>query len=354
MSADEIAAGPVDDEFQHALGQLQRSTILPKEHEAEQIDKTHNKKIFLTNYLGKKNFNSKLRTLCDAFQADKQGLNHETRVQNSQRMFNALRPLFGFRKSLEFHDPFNKKMGEKGVAIWAFAQTNAMQCALLSFLQGILLPRIFVFAETKPAQVEALFLTRLESLTGLNVHEFEEWFERFSNLLNTSAGVTILESYLDPAMLTCIDRIEHGRIETLRHNFQFHADFLKLYRTKLQAQHERANVNLATNGLEFTPSEMIALYHQNRTLRASLLQQNALERRFFHSIQEQNNNNSIALQIVQGLFLTNAIPQAARDDIQALLLPRSRLLSHEEANRVAMDRLFVCFTPWANSVQSMN
>ena len=60
MSADEIAAGPVDDEFQHASGQLQRSTILPKEHEAEQIDKTHNKKILLTNYLGKKNFNSKL------------------------------------------------------------------------------------------------------------------------------------------------------------------------------------------------------------------------------------------------------------------------------------------------------
>ena len=335
-----------NDRMQVPAEQTAATQVKPDNQAKADKKKASHLPCLIINYMGKKDFNAKLRFLCSQVQENKKALPAETRKINSERMFAALRPLFTIRTetSWELSNETDKK--EKGVAIWAFAESCSLQYSLLNFLQSILLPRVFVYSETRKAQVEALFLTRLQPVTGLKVVEFENWFEQFSNIMNMSAGVTILESYMDPAMLTCIDRIEHGRIETLRHNFHFHADFLQLYRTKLQAQHERANVNLATNGLEFTPREMIALYEQNRTLRSSLLQQNALERRFFHSIQEQNNNNSIALQIVQGLFLTNAIPQAARDDIQTLLLPRFQLVSHEQANRAALDRLFVCFRPW--------
>lgn len=357
--ADDIVTGPSDAidesdaEILHAQSHLNKKMPVAEEQTFDKAAKTNTAKpsklpCLIINYMSKKDFNTKLRCLCTQIQQDKQTLEQNTCSAHSERMFTALRQLFTIRTHNQFALHKETNIQEKGVAIWAFAQSSSLQCALLNFFQTILLPRIFVYSETKTAQVEALFLTRLQHVTGLTVAEFETWFEQFSDVTNTSAGVTILDSYMDAAMLTCIDRIEHGRIETLRHNFHFHTDFLHLYRTKLQAQHERANVNLATGGLEFTPREMIALFERNRTLQSSLLQQNALERRFFHSIQQQNNNNSIALQIVQGLFLTNAIPQAARDEIQALLLPRSHILSHEQANRVALDRLFLCFRPWTN------
>jgi len=204
-------------------------------------------------------------------------------------LFQRLKPLFGSlqkcQKQAPLHLDSNKK--EMQIAFWAFTTNVRQHTTLISFLLKLLLPRLHVSAETKDSHLEAFFCLS-PIFFFFTSQEFEFWFEQFLETLNMSAGVTPIDVYMGPQMLSCLDRIEHGNPLSLKHNLYTHKDFLTLYRLKLSARNEAADVALQTHGMEFSARNMISLYHQNTRLNRSLRDYNTRERQNREALQQYN------------------------------------------------------------------
>ena len=131
MSVDDVAddvAGAVDESIQvdaeilHAQSHINDRMQVPAEQTAATQVKPDNQAkadkkkashlpCLIINYMGKKDFNAKLRFLCSQIQENKKALPAETRKINSERMFAALRPLFTIRTetSWELSNETDKK-----------------------------------------------------------------------------------------------------------------------------------------------------------------------------------------------------------------------------------------------------
>ena len=206
------------------------------------------------------------------------------------KLFADLKPLFGSMhrcQKLSSCLPMLVKK-EMHVAFWAFTKSSQQHIALINFLVKLCFPRLHMSAETKPSHLEGFFCLT-PSIFYFTFEDFENWFERFLDTLHMSAGVTTIDVYMGPQMLTCMDRIENGNTLSLKHNLHTHKDFLTLYRFKLSMRDEAAKVALQTQGMEFSANNMISLYQQNMRLNRSLRNYNTRERRNWEALQEYNN-----------------------------------------------------------------
>ena len=201
-------------------------------------------------------------------------------------LFKQLKPLFATNNKCK-HQTSSSILPKKEmhIAFWAFTKKVGQHIALINFLLKLLMPRLYMAAETKDAHLEAFFCFT-PSFFYFSFHEFESWFEQFLDTLNMSAGVTPIDVYMGPQMLTCMDRIEHGNALSLKHNLHTQRDFLTLYRLKLSAQNEAADVALQTHGMELSARNMISLYHQNMRLNRSLRESNIRERQNREALQQ--------------------------------------------------------------------
>jgi len=223
------------------------------------------------------------------------------------------------------------------IAFWAFG-TPQQQRVLLKFMLQLLRPRIYVASETKTAQIESMFVINHKFLQ-MSGEDLETWLGAFLDCLGMSAGLVCMDRYLGSAMLTCMDRIEKGSPTSLKHNLPVHPDFLHLYRLRLGMRDEQLQVQLATHGLRFTSTNMIELFMENKRLYDTIRRQNLTERRYNDEKLQSRANNNEAMNIIDALFLTNAINLSTHTALQTLLTP-----SRENTPQpVALRRLFMAF-----------
>ena len=289
------------------------------------------KKQFPVQCMRVRKFRTYLFTFCKAI------ANNTDQVH---KLFTELKPLFASPltcSKAKSTSTFDKK--EIYIAFWAFTKNSEQRIILMDFLLKLFCPRVYVSSETKQSHFEGIFCLSA-SFFYLTHEEFENWFERFLEILNMSAGVIPIDVYLGPQMLTCMDRIEHGNPSTLRHNLSssiLSKDFLFLYRFKLNLRHETADVALQTNGMDLSAANMIALYQQNIRLNRSLRDRNIRER-----------NNSEAL-----LRYNNAVNYPFNAQSAPATITANEPLSHQIANdtayfygdRNALNELRLAFMP---------
>lgn len=286
------------------------------------------KKQFPVHLMTNRRFRNYLFTFCKAI------ANNTDQVH---KLFKELKPLFASAlqgNKDQSTSTFDKK--EIHIAFWAFTKHSEQRTVLIDFLLKLFFPRVYVFSETKQSHLEGLFFLT-PSLFNLTSGEFENWFERFLDILNMSAGVIPIDVYLGPQMLTCMDRIEHGDPSSLKHNLNRQKDFLILYRLKLSLRLETADVALQTHGMEFSAPNLISLYQQNIRLNRSLRDRNIRER-----------NNSEAL-----LRYNNAVNYPFNAHSAPATITANEPLSHQIANdtayfygdRNALNELRLAFMP---------
>ena len=223
------------------------------------------------------------------------------------------------------------------IAFWAFG-TPRQQRVLLKFILQLLRPRIYVASETKTAQIESMFVFNPEFIQ-MSADNLETWLGDFLDCVGMSAGLVRLDKYLGSAMLTCMDRIEKGSPSSLKHNLPVHPDFVHLYRLRLGMRDEQLQVQLATQGLLFTSTNMIELFMENKRLYDIVRRQNMTERRYNDENIQSRANNDEAMNIIDALFLTNAINMSTHTAIQTLLTP-----SRQNTPRpVALRRMYMAF-----------
>ena len=278
------------------------------------VEQHVHKKQFPVQYMSFRKFRNYLFTFCKAMAND---------TDQVHKLFKELKPLFASTLKCskeQSTSTFDKK--EIYIAFWAFTKYSEQRTVLMDFLLKLFCPRVYVSSETKQSHFEGIFCLH-PSFFYLTHEEFENWFERFLEILNMSAGVISIDVYLGPQMLTCMDRIEHGNPSTLRHNLSRQKDFMFLYRLKLSLRHETADVALQTHGMELSAANMIALYQQNIRLNRSLRDRNIRERINSEALQQYNN-------AVNHTYNPRSIPSIAPETIFA-----AERLSQQNTNPAA-------------------
>lgn len=220
------------------------------------------------------------------------------------------------------------------IAFWAFGTTE-QQRVLLKFMRQILHPRIYVASETRSSQIEGMFVLNPKFLQ-LSADALETWIAEFLDRLGMSAGIASIDKYMGRAMLTCMDRIEHGTPASLKHNMASHPDFLRLYRLRLGMRDEQQQVLLHTRGMTFSSSNMVALWMENSRIYEVMRVQNTRERR---TEDQRITNGREAMNIIDALFLTNAVNLSTHSSLQQILTPDRR----DIPQAVALRRLYSAF-----------
>lgn len=159
----------------------------------------------------------------------------------------------------------NEFYSEICFSFWGFVKNEDARQKLLEFIFWCLQPRFYTFSETRPHQIEAFMIVKLDKLQ-IKRDKFEDWIDKFFECMQMSAGTLIFTKYLDDQMISCIQRIEHGVKMKSNINTEWNKDFRILYE---RLSHEKKSGTWASDitGLDFTHWNFVESVRETRRLR---------------------------------------------------------------------------------------
>jgi hypothetical protein len=134
---------------------------------------------------------------------------------------------------------------------------------LRKFILSILQPRVFMTSETRHSCVEMMMVIPCDRLrTGRNHDRWDGWLQTFLDQFCMSAGCIVFTHFMSEQMLSCMERIHHGK--ALKWNLSRHRnrDFERLW---VYFNCELSSKSMAHNvtNMEFTPNNFVRLFEDS-------------------------------------------------------------------------------------------
>ena len=160
---------------------------------------------------------------------------------------------------------------EVALTLWAFPPSPDAWSATVKLLVQTLRPRVYVTAETRPAQHEVFMVVCTKPLRTTPAM-FEQWMNVFVEQIGMSAGHVCFGEYFGEQMLGSMLRIKRQFCAFHMMPNHFDRDFCLLFGALAQKRRHEAHVQSMT-GQDFTVENFVQMHMQNVRLSTQLRQQ---------------------------------------------------------------------------------
>ena len=224
---------------------------------------------------------------------------------------------------------------EMSFALWAFVRSDSMLASIVYVLNLVLHPRIRMSAETRKAQLDAMYVVNLCKI-GMHAEDLETWVLQFMDTLRSSPGIVVFSAYMGVQMVSSIDRIENGLEHTVSHNLRQNLDFFHFYKDRLSRRADLTQVHMQTSGMQFSPGEFIWLYREHGRLARSLQLANEESRARSQEVfrlQSQIMQNALNLDEIRTIVHALRTTFCINSETHAQILHLSRRKASGESTR---------------------